>query len=126
MMRRGERRIAVEWLHPDHEFPRGAVPAEFIGKLKRLAACGGDSIEALGWGAAGGFHTCEFCEKSLASGTFGVPAGEEIFDAPEMIAHYVEQHSYLPPEEFMAAVLACPIPGTKAYAVAVKSFAIRG
>ena len=125
MERVGERRIAVGWLHPDHDFPRGTAPPEFLAKLKRLAACWGDSVTALGWGVAMGFHTCEFCEKSHASGTFGVPAGEGIFCAPEMIAHYVEQHAYLPPEEFIAAVLACPVPGTEAYETAVESFALR-
>ena len=81
MKRLGERRVAVGWLHPDHDFPRGAAPPEFVAKLKRLAACWGDSINASGWGAAGGFHTCEFCGNSHASGTLGVPAGEEILDA---------------------------------------------
>lgn len=125
MKRLGDRQFAVGWLHPKHEFPRGAAPDEFVAKLKRLAACWGESIEALGWGVALGVHTCEFCQKALASGTFGVPAGDAIFHAPEMIAHYVEQHGYLPPEEFIAAALACPIPGTKAYAAAVESFATR-
>src|SRR5262245_23292267 len=124
LKRTRDRHIAVGWLHPDHEFPRGAAPPEFVAKLKRLAACWGDSKRALGWGAVGGVHSCEFCGQSLASGSFGVPAGDEIFYAPEVIAHYVERHEYLPPDEFISAVLACPIPGTRAYAAAVEPFRI--
>ena len=120
-----ERQVAVGWLHPDHEFPTGPTPPAFLASLKRLAACWGDSIEALNWPAAGGFHTCEFCERSHASGTFGVPAGDKIFWVPEMIAHYVEKHAYLPPEEFIAAVLACPSPGTRAYPEAVAPFVLQ-
>jgi len=121
----GGDRTAVGWLHPDHAFPRGIAPPDFVAKLKRLAATWGDSVEALGWGIAMGFHTCEFCGGAHASGTFGVPADGRIFYAPEMIAHYVEQHEYLPPPEVIAAVLACPTPGTKAYASAVEPFAIQ-
>ena len=108
-------RVAIGWLHSDHPFPRGAVPPEFIARLKEFARRCGDSIEALGWGATGGFHTCEFCGKAWGTGSFGVPAGEKIFDAPQMIAHYVEQHGYAPPAYFIAAVLACPLPGTADY-----------
>lgn len=125
MQRDDEGRVCVGWLHPDHAFPRGAVAQKFVARLKEFACRWGKSIRALGWGAAGGFHTCEFCGKALASGTFGVPAGDRIFDAPEMIAHYVERHDYAPPGEFIAAVLACPLPGTPEYLAAVAPFAIR-
>jgi hypothetical protein len=118
-------RIAVGWLHPDHEFPKAPVPVEFLAKLKEFSRRWGDSIRSLGWGAAGGFHTCKFCGEALASGTFGVPAGNRIFDAPEMIAHYVERHDYAPPAEFISAVMACPLPGTPEYEAAVAPFATR-
>src|SRR5947209_6974283 len=107
--------VAVGWLHPNHGFPQGSVPADFVAKLREFARRWAESITALGWGAAGGFHACEFCGKAWGSGTFGVPAGERVFYAPEMIAHYVEEHRYAPPAEFIAAVLASPLPGTREY-----------
>jgi hypothetical protein len=116
-------RVAIGWLLPAHDFVQGVAPPEFVAKLKRLAATWGDSTLALGWGACGGVHTCEFCGHALGAGRLGVPAGDRLFYAPDMIAHYVEAHAYLPPAEFVAAVLACPIPGTKAYATAVARFA---
>jgi hypothetical protein len=114
--------VATGWLHPDHSFPQGTVPPEFLARLREFARQWGSSIEALGWGAAGGYHTCEFCGKAWGSGTIGVPAGDRLFYIPEMIAHYVEQHEYAPPAEFIAAVLACPLPDTPEYKLAVAPF----
>ena len=69
-----------------------------------------------------GFHSCEFCENALGVRNLGVPAGDVLFVAPEMVCHYVEQHGYLPPAEFVAAVLASPLPGTPQYTEAVAGF----
>jgi hypothetical protein len=114
--------VAVGWLHPDHQFPQADVPPEFLAKLRGFVEKWGDSIDALNWGAGGGYHTCEFCGQAWGSGTFGVPAGERVFYAPEMIAHYVEKHGYAPPPEFIVAVLSCPLPGTPEYTEAVAPF----
>jgi hypothetical protein len=73
-------------------------------------------------GRLGGWHTCEFCGKALGFGSFGVPADGRLFYAPDMIAHYVEEHGYAPPEMFIAAVLECPLPGTAEYVEAVRPF----
>jgi hypothetical protein len=130
----GGRMVAVGWLHPTHPYPRGTAPTEFVTRLAEFARNWGNSIDALNWGAAGGFHECEFCTKplpsrrfgnDLASGTFGVPAGDRIFYCPEMISHYVVEHGYLPPAEFVSAVVACPVPGTPEYAAAAEPFANR-
>jgi hypothetical protein len=117
--------VAVGWLEPDHPFPRGEVSLEFVARLREFARRWGQSVEALGWSVAGGYHTCEFCGKAWGSGTFGVPAGDHVFFVPEMIAHYVEQHGYAPPAEFIAAVLACPLPGTPEYVAAAEPFVER-
>ena len=117
--------VAVGWLHPDSPFPKVEVPKEFVARIKEFAARWGDSIEALNWGAAGGYHTCEFCGKAHASGTFGVPSGDRMFFVPEMIAHYVEKHGYSPPADFIAAVMTCPLPGTREYGIVVRPFTNR-
>src|SRR5262245_26073698 len=120
----GSRRVAVGWLHPDHDYTRGAVPPEFVRRVNEFASRWNESVNALGWGAMGGCHQCEFCGRALGFGTFGVPYGDKVFDAPEMVGHYVEEHGYAPPPEFVAAVLACPLPGTPEYASAVARFAV--
>jgi hypothetical protein len=115
-------RTAVGWLDQNHPFPQRKPPPDFLAKLKQFAQHYGDSARALGWGAMGGCHSCEFCGKALGFGSFGVPAGEKLYYAPDMIAHYVEQHDYDPPAEFINAVMASPLPGTHEYTIAVKRF----
>jgi hypothetical protein len=53
----------------------------------------------------------------------GVPGRTVLYVAPEMILHYVTDHRYLPPAEFVEAVTTCPLPGTPAYAAAIAAFA---
>jgi len=118
----GSGRVAIGWLHRDHPFPAAPTAPEFLTRLKEFVARYGDSAQALGWGAMGGCHTCEFCGKALGFGSFGVPADGRLFYTPDMIAHYVEEHGYAPPEIFIAAVLACPLPGTAEYVEAVRPF----
>jgi hypothetical protein len=113
---------AIGWLSAEHSYPKGPVPRAFLDRLRSFCARWGDSIDALNWGVAGGWHTCELCNEFRASGNFGVPAGAVLFVAPQMVGHYVEKHGYLPPQEFIEAVLAAPMPGTSKYADAVEPF----
>jgi hypothetical protein len=110
----GDHVRAVGWLSSAQPFSQGEVPAEFISKLRALSDNWGAGLDALWWPAAGGFHECEFCGGSRASGNLGVPM--------EMICHYVESHGYRPPDPFVHAVLASPIPGSADYARAVARF----
>jgi hypothetical protein len=129
----GDRRVAVGWLHPDHPFAVGTASPEFVARLAEFARHWGESVDVLNAGASGGFHECEFCTKEwadrafgkdLGSGKFGVPAGDRMYYCPEMIAHYVTEHGYLPPSEFVAAVMACPVPGTEEYRAVAEPFVI--
>jgi hypothetical protein len=114
--------IAVGWLDRNHPFPQRKVSADFLAKLKEFSRRYGDSSKALGWGAMGGCHSCDFCGKAVGFGRFGVPAGDKLYCAPDLVAHYIEQHDYDPPGEFITAVMAAPSPGTDAYTDAVKRF----
>jgi hypothetical protein len=118
----GDHVRAIGWLHPDHPYTKGEVSAEFLARLKEFAVRCGDSAEALYFGAFGGFHTCEFCGRALGIGNFGVPSGDLLFVAPEMVVHYIEQHGYRPPPEFVAAVLRSPLPDTDDYQVITEPF----
>jgi hypothetical protein len=117
--------VAIGWLHPDYPFPQGDPEPNFLARLKEFVRLSGASARALDMGGAGGFHTCEFCGKASGNGSFGVPAGETVFFAPVMIAHYVQEHRYAPPGDFVAAVLTCPLPGTREYVAAVAPFVER-
>ena len=118
----GDHVRAIGWLHPDHAYTKGTVPAEFVARLKKFAARCADSGEALYFGAFGGYHTCEFCGRAHGIGNFGVPSDNQLFVAPEMIVHYVEQHGYRPPAEFVAAVLEAPLPDTEEYQLITEPF----
>jgi hypothetical protein len=118
----GDHVQAVGWLHPDHPYTKGPVPAEFLARLKEFVARSGDSAESLHFGAFGGYHTCEFCGRSHGIGNFGVPSGDLLFVAPEMVVHYIEQHGYRPPAEFVEAVLRSPLPDTEEYQLITEPF----
>jgi hypothetical protein len=112
---RGEHVRAVGWLSAQQPFPVGAVPAELLGRLWEFAGKSQASIHALGWGMAMGWHDCELCDGYSGTRNFGVPHGELLFVAPEMLPHYVEVHRYHPPAEFMRALMESPLPGTDEY-----------
>jgi hypothetical protein len=118
----GEHVRAIGWLHPAQPYAKGTVPAEFVARLKEFTAQSGRSAEALYFGACGGFHTCEFCGRAHGIGNFGVPNGELLFVAPEMVVHYIEQHGYRPPTEFIAAVLWSPLPESDEYQTITEPF----
>jgi hypothetical protein len=118
----GDHVRAIGWLHPDHPYTKGDVSAEFLARLKEFAGRSGDSADALDFGAYGGFHTCEFCGGAHGIGNFGVPSGDLLFVAPEMVVHYIEQHGYRPPAEFIEAVLRSPLPDSEEYQLITEPF----
>lgn len=70
-----------------------------------------------------GSHRCELCTTSepptYASGIILVPWGKLIYIAPAMINHYLRDHQYAPPREFINAVLAGPVIGSRSYFQAI-------
>jgi hypothetical protein len=114
---------AVGWLHADHPYPRGDVPAAFVDRLQQFADHWAESTQTLGLPMFLGWHDCELCSGGpRGSGNFGVPAGDVLFVAPELIVHYVQAHGYAPPRAFIDAVMASPLPGTQEYQAAVAKF----
>ena len=91
----------VGWLHPDHEFARGTVPEDFTKVLHDHVST------AFAPMAFGGWHDCEFCDDSKGFGNLIVPTLDVVYVAPEMICHYIAQHGYRPPQEFVEAVMDC-------------------
>lgn len=98
--------LNVGWLSGEVSFPRGDTPAEFRARLKTLAEFGRTQVTR-------GFHTCEFCPSELdfeatprgAAEIRAVGADGTRFAAPSLIEHFVAEHCYSPPAEFVAAVL---------------------
>ena len=50
-----------------------------------------------------------------------VPGSGVVYVAPGGIPHYIEVHAYLPPLEFVDAVLLCPDCGTSEYRLALRT-----
>jgi hypothetical protein len=53
---------------------------------------------------------CEYCsewgtEVGMGNGEIWVVKGETLYIAPYLIIHYIEEHNYQPPEEFIDAVI---------------------
>ena len=119
---RGPHVRAIGWLSAAHPFPVGHVEPAVLTRIRAFALRSERSAVALNWPFAGGAHECELCGMARASGNFAVPCGDILFVCPEMIAHYVAEHDYLPSREFLAAIMASDLPGTDAYARAVSAW----
>lgn len=105
--------LPVGWLAAEHQFLRALVPPPILKKLSYLAV--------FKWmNALRGHHTCEFCglgevharyegaQKSLGWAEIWIPRldGNQntFYAAPTLIVHYIANHDYCPPKEFLDAV----------------------
>jgi hypothetical protein len=107
----------VGWLDGEHDFPKGVVTEEFLLALEHLCLqhpC----ARTRGW------HSCELehaghrleyplrvtindTDIALGSAEVRVVSHDGSWlIAPNLILHYVKDHSYLPPRAFIEAVLA--------------------
>lgn len=102
----------VGWLDGAEQFARGDAPHLFLERL--LEFCEVCFAKSRGW------HTCNLCvgqegwikvpigEKAIALGTAEIRVigkSGKIYCAPNLIYHYVAHHKYVPPKEFIEAVM---------------------
>jgi hypothetical protein len=110
---------SVGWMEPPHPLPIGDVPAGFIDRL--AAFCTWDKLVNL----TCGYQDCEFCatkhghwhpdRRRIGNGEIRVLGDGVAYAAPSMIAHYVAVHRYLPPAEFIDAVMNGPKADARVY-----------
>ena len=110
-----DKMLAVGWLEGDHTFSKGDVAVSFRQKLRELLK---DAWQS-GPSSAGG-HSCSICSPQGDSRAYGsrelfIPGNSTVYVAPELISHYIDDHSYAPPAVFIEAALSCPAMGSKAY-----------
>ena len=108
--------LNVGWLSKEHSFPRGPVSGLFFRAVWRMSEAPTNLYR--------GTHVCEFCEPPRdiikqdrmyyfvwaltreGNGEILVPGEDGItYVAPALIAHYIAEHQYQPPQKFIDAVL---------------------
>jgi hypothetical protein len=102
--------LNVGWLSHGHKFREGTVPEEVLAKIFVLCKSPVNQTQ--------GLHSCEFCPSSqfgqpverdgvqlrLGSAEIRVPSRSGVeYACPDMIYHYMKDHSYKPPQEFVDA-----------------------
>jgi len=97
--------LAVGWLDISQPFTTGNTTEEFKTKLEYLTTTQATQQYR-------GSHGCQWCSSGLMSryagnGSIRVisPVTQNQYEAPVLIAHYVRAHNYLPPEDFIVAVM---------------------
>ena len=103
--------LNIGWLASDHDYTMGSVSQDFMSKLTLL-------IVELKTNLARGYHECDFCRTDaretipfqgstiyLGSAEIWVPSvdGTVIYAAPSLIYHYISDHNYCPPLDFIEA-----------------------
>ncbi len=118
-----ENTVNIGWLDPTYDYPRGDENELLLQKLWNF--CRVSVVQTRG------FHLCQFCwlprrkiptikrdGEVLEVGAAEIRVfgqNEMIYAAPNLIYHYIEKHSYYPPQKFIQAVLNGPQPGTSRY-----------
>ncbi|WP_163390442.1 hypothetical protein [Enterovibrio norvegicus] len=107
----------VGWLEKDQPYKTGKVLDGFLSKLSNIIL-GNDSVDAQ-VNRIRSAHPCALSDCgaleievngrrcSLGAAEIWVPSkdGSGFFAAPSMVYHYVEKHSYSPPQDFVSAVM---------------------
>ncbi|HUS50592.1 MAG TPA: hypothetical protein VMZ91_10535 [Candidatus Paceibacterota bacterium] len=119
-----KRELNIGWLQKDKEFNTGEVSKEFLEKLRVY----NDSKFSIH--NTRGFHICEFCKEQISDDKIKaelssceirvVGSDNKVYASPKMLIHYIESHKYLPPQEFIDAVMNGPIPGSNEYGDTIK------
>lgn len=106
--------VNIGWLDREQGFPQGVVPDDVLARI--FVLCGKPVNRTRG------FHVCELCPQPnpirgfhavrdgidlwLGSAEIRVPSRSGVvFACPNLIYHYIRDHQYKPPQEFIDAVM---------------------
>jgi hypothetical protein len=102
-MRHNESVKSVGWLEGD--YPKGYVDPNVIELLEKYPIIN----------KCRGSHEREYCGESLGNGEIWTVGEHGVYAAPTLLIHYIKEHNYLPPSEFIDSVLNGPRPDTDVY-----------
>lgn len=95
-------RIAVGWLENGKPYEKGETSKKVVEKIHEFIKTSGMYVYFLG------YHKCDFCDfinVELGAATILIAYKKKVYICPALIVHYIENHQYLPPTEFIEAVL---------------------
>lgn len=113
--------VNIGWLDRSHDYPKGRTSKLFATALLRFCEILVNPMR--------GIHGCGFCGSRRGSMYVSV-AGQElrlgfaeirvfgrsrVYASPNLVYHYVVEHKYKPPREFVEAVIHGPQPSTDEY-----------
>lgn len=106
----------IGWIDEKNSYAQGEIEQSFKEKLQSVIV--GNKAFNAHVNKIRGIHPCNLCGADsiklysrtgscvmLGSSEIWVPSKESYFAAPSMILHYIEDHNYRPPKEFIKAVL---------------------
>lgn len=98
--------LAIGFLHRKRSFPTGTPPNGFLEKLKPFC------LDPLTVCKIQGRMKCPICNErvdldgeGLGSAEIRVLGKEDIYAAPDLIYHYIAVHDYIPPPDFVHAIM---------------------
>ena len=111
----------VGWLDAEKPFEKGKVCPKFIKNL--------EAISRVSVHATRGLYFCNICRdetfvlhdmngKKIFLGEAEIRVFSNCgmaFAAPNLLLHYIKSHNYLPPKEFVDAVMTGPLPPDLSY-----------
>lgn len=96
---------SVGWLASGNPLATGRTAPELFNKLKEYFRDPWQPVVFMG------VHECEFCvyEPDARGGkNLFIPGDGFLYVCPQLILHYMNCHSYQPPEAFIVATMQCP------------------
>jgi hypothetical protein len=101
----------VGWLDKGVDFAKGNTPVKLVQKLYEILMK--DDIFVARVNQIRGIHPCNLCEAHTFSKPFigscelWIPSleADTYYAAPSLIIHYIEEHDYCPPKDFVESVL---------------------
>ncbi len=108
--------LSIGWLEIRHTFSTGNCPNDLIEKIILLRK---QSRTTFPMHAFRGLHCCSLCSNKTilenSEANIFIPSKDKIYICPGRIDHYIKEHNYLPPTEFLEALKACPDINTPDY-----------
>lgn len=96
--------LNIGWIGNQQNFTKGEVSEEFIKKLEEVERADEYTSEK-----HRGHHSCELCDVRLGSIVKKIEHNNICYKFPGKISHYVRDHKYKPPQEFIDAIMSLQI-----------------